>query len=218
MSNIYTPNQAEENPDPKKRIHHRTVSYEEDKAAEPKSKYSRLDVNDNEQVEEEEPHDIAALIQLLNVNIALRRQVQILESIPDEVFVFDLNGRIRFSNSEESTVSSLWELTTRNSEILIQTAINNALIGDADEDGSWPLFNGGPVSLQFIYKDQLDHQEHRLVSIKGNIYLNDDTPECVVMVRQMRNEYIGEISSVMAQSALERKRSPEREKEIVVST
>jgi hypothetical protein len=185
-------NQAEEISDPKKRIHHRAVSYEEDKAAEPKSKYSRLDANDHEQVEEEEPHDIAALEQLLNESIALRRQVQILESIPDEVFVFDLNGRIRFSNSEESTVTSFWELTTRNSEILIQTAINNALIGDADEDGSWPLFNGGPVSLHFIYKDQHGHQEHRLVSIKGNIYLNDDTPECVVMVRQMGNEYLRE--------------------------
>jgi PAS domain-containing protein len=186
----FVSNQAAANPDPKKRIHHRAMSYEEDKEAEPKSKYSRLDANDNEQVEE--PHDVAALEQLLNVNIALRRQVQILESIPDEVFVFDLNGRIRFSNSEESTVTSFWELTTRNSEILIQTAINNALIGDADEDGSWPLFKGRATILQFIYKDQHNHQEHRLVSIKGNIYLNNDTPECVVMVRQMGNEYIGE--------------------------
>jgi PAS domain-containing protein len=190
MSNIYTPNQAEEISDPKKRIHHRAVSYEEDKEAEPKAKYSRLDVNDNEQVEE--PHDIAALEELLNVNIELRRQVQILESIPDEVFVFDLNGRIRFSNSGESTVTSLWELTTRNSGALIQTAITNALIGDADEDGSWPLFKGRPTILQFIYKDKHGHQEHRLVSIKGNIYLNDDTPECVVTVRKLGNEYTRE--------------------------
>jgi PAS domain-containing protein len=183
-------NQAVENPDPKKRIHHRAVSYEEDKEAEPKAKYSRLDVNDNEQVEE--PHDIAALEEMLNVNIELRRQVQILESIPDEVFVFDLNGRIRFSNSGESTVTSLWELTTRNSGALIQTAITNALIGDADEDGSWPLFKGRPTILQFIYKDKHGHQEHRLVSIKGNIYLNDDTPECVVTVRKLGNEYTRE--------------------------
>jgi PAS domain-containing protein len=179
--------QAVESSDPKKRFHHRAVSYDEDKETEPKSKHSRLDSNDNEQ---EEPHDLMDLEELLNVNMELRRQVSILENIPDELFVFDLNGNIRFSNSEESKGTSFWEMTTRSTEALIQTAITNALTEEAEEDGSWPLFNSRPMSLHFIYKDQHGRrQEPRLVSIKGTIYLNGETPECVVAVRQIGSQY-----------------------------
>ncbi|KAL3775774.1 hypothetical protein ACHAWO_003623 [Cyclotella atomus] len=181
---------AVESSDPKKLFHHRALSYDEDKETEPKSKHSRLDSHDNEQ---EEPHDLMDLLdleELLNVNMELRQQVSILKNVPDELFVIDLNGNIRLSNSKESKGTSFWELTTQSREALIQTAITNALTEEAEEGGSWPLFNGRPMSLHFIYKDQHGRcQEPRLVSIKGTIYLNGEMPECVVAVRQIGSHY-----------------------------
>lgn len=174
------PNHAAEHNKAKKQFHHRAVSYEEETQSEPKCKHARLD--NDEILEAQELDQLEALI---SANNALRRQVQILHNVPDEIIAFDLDGNIRFSNSSYMKSASFWEMATPSSTALIQTGINNALVEDAQEDGSWPLFGGRSVSLQLLFKGNHDVQVTRLVSLKGTIYLYDERPECVVTIRPL---------------------------------
>lgn len=168
------PNQVEELSSARKRFHGRAVSYEEEKAAEPDSKHARHDRNIN-------AHENVVLKDLIKTNDELRHHVQILDSIPDIVVVFDLNGNIKFTNSEAIAASSFWEMTTPDSKAFIQTAITNALVEESQDDGSWPLFNGRSVSCKFV-------RQTRSVSLKGNVFLNEENVECIMTMRPMTTD------------------------------
>jgi hypothetical protein len=70
-------------------------------------KPSYLACNDNKQVQVTnavEPNDSDAYLEeLTRMNLELRGQVQLLQDMPDEFFVFDLKGKIQFSNSNIGT-------------------------------------------------------------------------------------------------------------------
>jgi hypothetical protein len=79
---------------------------------------------------------------------------------------------------------------------LIQNAIVSAVKEDAEEDGSFLLFNGRSVPLQLIYKDQHGHKNTRSVSIKGTLYHNKKRLVCIVAIRPIK-EHASSIVSVV---------------------
>jgi PAS domain-containing protein len=123
-----TSNQPVEYSHAKKRCHHRAVSNDERKAPEPETKHARFDLNDNED-DVLESQETAEVKHLLEENIELQRQVRILSSVPDVIVVFDLDGNINYTNSEDiKEIISFWDMLTPSSGSLIQTAITNALV------------------------------------------------------------------------------------------
>ena len=105
---------------------------------------------------------------------------KILENLPGMVFAFDLDGNIQYTNSNDKRLASFWEITTPNTQAVIETAITNAMAQEPAADGTWPLFGGRSMALHLVFKNGQELEELQLISIKGTIYLIDSSPECVV--------------------------------------
>jgi hypothetical protein len=89
-------------------------------------------------------------------------------------------------------------MTTDNSKELIQNAIVSAVEEDAEEDGSFLLFNGRSVPLQLIYKDQHGHKNTRSVSIKGTLYHNKKRLVCIVAIRYDQSKSTRRVLSLLS--------------------
>jgi PAS domain S-box-containing protein len=134
--------------------------------------------------------------ELVGENIQLKRQVQILDSIPDSIVAFELSGRIVFvshsfldflglSKAHEIEDTSFWEQVTEDSKNGIRSAFTDALIEDtpSNEDDSVPLAEGRSLHINFVVKDEQGRRDRRLGSLKGMVHVNEGVPECVCSIR-----------------------------------
>ena len=134
--------------------------------------------------------------ELVGENIQLKRQVQILDSIPDLIVAFELSGRIFFVShsvldflglpkAQEIEGTSFWEQVTEDSMSVIRSAFTDALIENtpSNEDDSVPLAEGRSLHINFVVKDEQGRRETRLGSLKGMVHVNEGVPECVCSIR-----------------------------------
>lgn len=124
-------------------------------------------------------------------NIDLRRKVQILQSIPDLVVVFDSSGCISFVSQSvpaflETQVSELegasfWNYLTEDSVNLIKSAFMDALAEKRNpDDDSTLLCHGESLLIKLVDKEG---NEPSLVSFKGVVHFTDNAPECISSMR-----------------------------------
>lgn len=130
-----------------------------------------------------------SLSSLIIANSRLRRQVQILESVPDLVVVFDSSGCISFvsrsvtdflGSADELEGTSFWNLVTEESQGLIQTAVADAINEEAGSEESYALLNNGSPLLIDLFTNG---QESQIASIKGTVFVHQGEPECVCSIR-----------------------------------
>ncbi|KAL3777677.1 hypothetical protein HJC23_007653 [Cyclotella cryptica] len=103
---------------------------------------------------------------LISENAELKRQVQILEAVPDLVVAFEFSGRIFFASQslleclglnkpEEVEGTLLWEWITEDSISLLRTAFADALEEKVRSQGdSAPLAGGNALLIHFYVKDE----------------------------------------------------------------
>ncbi|KAL3802608.1 hypothetical protein HJC23_011932 [Cyclotella cryptica] len=132
---------------------------------------------------------------LISENAELKRQVQILEAVPDLVVAFEFSGRIFFASQslleclglnkpEEVEGTLLWEWITEDSISLLRTAFADALEEKVRSQGdSAPLAGGNALLIHFYVKDEQGCDESILVSLKGVVHVDGDVPECVCSIR-----------------------------------
>jgi len=124
-------------------------------------------------------------------NTDLRRKVQILQTIPDLIVVFDSSGCISFISQSVSTLleityqdlegTSFWNCLAEDSVKIIKSAFMDALAEKRKlEDDSTPLCHGEPMLVKLVDKNA---GETRAVSLKGVVHFTGVTPECVCSIR-----------------------------------
>lgn len=124
-------------------------------------------------------------------NIDLRRKVQILQSIPDLIVVFDSSGCISFVSQSVPTFldmerkaiegTTFWDYLTDDSVNLIKSAFMDALAEKRNpEDDSTLLCHGESLLVKLLDKDGC---EPSVVSFKGVVHFTDNAPECVSSMR-----------------------------------
>jgi PAS domain S-box-containing protein len=124
-------------------------------------------------------------------NVDLRRKVQILQSIPDLVVVFDSSGCISFVSqsvpaffdmqASEIEGASFWNFLTEDSVNLIKSAFMDALAEKRNpEDDSTLLCHGESLLIKLVDKDG---NEPSVVSFKGVVHFTDNAPECISSMR-----------------------------------
>jgi PAS domain S-box-containing protein len=145
---------------------------------------------------EENEYEGQLLLRLARENAALRRQVQILESIPDLAVAFNLDGPIYFASQsaldflglscpEDIQGASFWDLVTYKSRILIQRELEEAL--NVHEEGgseSTALAGGSTLMVYVVIKEQGCDEESHLVSLKGVVHTNEGGEHtCICSIR-----------------------------------
>ena len=135
---------------------------------------------------------------LTTENTDLRRKVQILQSIPDLIVVFDSSGRISFISQSVSTLlhlenrelegTSFWDHLTDDSVKMIKSAFMDALAEKRKSgDDSTLLCNGESVPVKLVDKNG-GEEVTKVVSLKGVVHFTGDAPECVCSIRPIENE------------------------------
>ncbi|KAL3797568.1 hypothetical protein ACHAWO_012582 [Cyclotella atomus] len=124
-------------------------------------------------------------------------QSSILESVPDLIVAFDLNGHIFFasqsvldflglSSPEEVQGRSFWDLITHESKVLIQRELDEALQVQKEEGcESAELAGGRSLMVYVVIKEQGQDEESHLVSLKGVVHVSQehDEPTCICSIR-----------------------------------
>jgi hypothetical protein len=126
-------------------------------------------------------------------NADLRRKVQILQSIPDLIVVFNSSGCISFVSQsvpdfldmadQELEGTIFWDYLTADSVNLIKSAFMDALaVKRNPEDDSTVLCNGESLMVKLIDKDG---GEPITASMKGVVHFTDNAPECISSMRPL---------------------------------
>jgi PAS domain S-box-containing protein len=147
-------------------------------------------------VTRDDEYEARVLLDLVRENTVLRHQVQILESVPDLIVAFDLNGHIFFasqsvldflglSSPEEVQGRSFWDLITHESKVLIQRELNEALQVQKEECcKSAELAGGRSLMVYVVIKEQGQDEESHLVSLKGVVHASQhDEPTCFCSIQ-----------------------------------
>eukprot|EP00804_Cyclotella_cryptica_P020238 CCRYP_010914-RB/>CCRYP_010914-RB protein AED:0.04 eAED:0.04 QI:366/1/1/1/0.5/0.33/3/593/507 len=124
-------------------------------------------------------------------NTDLRRKVQILQTIPDLIVVFDSSGCISFISQSVSTLldvtnqelegTSFWDCLAEDSVKMIKSAFMDALAEKRkSEDDPTPLCHGDSLLVKLVDKNAGDS---RAVSLKGVVHFTGVAPECVCSIR-----------------------------------
>jgi transcriptional regulator with PAS, ATPase and Fis domain len=124
-------------------------------------------------------------------NTDLRRKVQILQTIPDLIVVFDSSGCISFISQSVSTLldityqelegTSFWNCLAEDSVKIIKSAFMDALAEKRKlEDDPTPLCHGKQMLVKLVDKNA---GETRAVSLKGVVHFTGVAPECVCSIR-----------------------------------
>ncbi|KAL7476042.1 hypothetical protein ACHAW6_001928 [Cyclotella cf. meneghiniana] len=124
-------------------------------------------------------------------NSDLRRKVQILQTIPDLIVVFDSSGCISFISQSVSTLldmtnqdlegTSFWNCLAEDSVKLIKSAFMDALAEKRKlDDDPTPLSHGESMLVKLVDKNT---RETRAVSLKGVVHCTGVAPECVCSIR-----------------------------------
>lgn len=124
-------------------------------------------------------------------NIDLRRKVQILQSIPDLIVVFNSSGCISFVSqsvpafldmqNQEIEGTTFWDYLTEDSVNLIKSEFMNALAEKRNpEDDSAVLCHGQSLLVKLVDKEG---GEPSVVSFKGVVHFTDNAPECISSMR-----------------------------------
>lgn len=117
--------------------------------------------------------------------------VQIHQSIPDLIVVFDSSGCISFTShsvpnffnmqGQELEGATFWDYLTEDSVNSIKSAFMDALAAKRNQDDdSTLLCHGESLLVKLLDKDG---GEPTVVSFKGVVHFNDNTPECVSSMR-----------------------------------
>eukprot|EP00804_Cyclotella_cryptica_P009956 CCRYP_015402-RA/>CCRYP_015402-RA protein AED:0.00 eAED:0.00 QI:760/1/1/1/0/0/2/15/269 len=132
---------------------------------------------------------------LINEHYELKRQVHILESVPDLIVAFESSGRVFFVSQSvlsflgldraedvEGTLFGDW--VAADSNALVQTAFMEALEEMTQtECDSVPLAHGRSILIKFVVKNEHCSDETMFLSLKGVVHANGGIPDCVCSIR-----------------------------------
>ena len=133
---------------------------------------------------------------IVNEQPELRRQVKILESIPDLIVAFESSGRVFFashslldflglSKANEIEDTLFWERLTPQSAGVIREEVTAALkhATEAEEEECTPIAEGRSVQVDLVVKDGQGRLITILVSLKGMVHTNEGVSDCVCSIR-----------------------------------
>ena len=164
---------------------------------------------------------------MITEGVELRRQVGVLQSLPDLIVSFDVSsGEIFFaSNStlqflglaklENIEGSSFWKFVNHESKDRIEKELQDALALELDEgEDSVALNNGMPLMIGMVVDVAKGIQEKQVVSFKGTVRIDDEAPECICSIRLV-DDYVqsneNRRTDVIASDSEERKASAQRD-------